>query len=216
VAVDTVAGMNVVVHVAVSVEGATTGFTPDVGRFYALAATWREDATLAGADTILAQEPALAAASGPGPARDGPVLAVVDGRARVTAWAALRDAGHWSSAVGVHCAATPPRSGDHDEVVAGGDRVDLAAALSMLAQGFGVATVRVDSGGALTGALLAAGLVDEVSLLVHPLFAGPAGDRRWDGGAPPPAGALELVCSEALDGGLVWSRYRVDRAYAHP
>ena len=28
--------------------------------------------------------------------------------------------------------------------------------------------------------------------------------------------ALELVASEALDGGLVWSRYRVDRAYAHP
>ena len=81
---------------------------------------------------------------------------------------------------------------------------------------FGVETVRVDSGGALTGALLDAGLVDEVSLLVHPLFAGPAGDRRWHGGAAPPAGALELVASEALDGGLVWSRYRVDRAYAHP
>jgi 2,5-diamino-6-(ribosylamino)-4(3H)-pyrimidinone 5'-phosphate reductase len=216
VGVDTVGGMYVVVHVAVSVEGATTGFTPDIGRFYELAATWSEDLTLAGADTILAQEPALAGASGPGPAPDGPVLAVVDGRARVTAWAALRDAGHWSSAVGVHSASTPPRNGDHDEVVAGTDRVDLALALSTLAERFGVETVRVDSGGALTGALLDAGLVDEVSLLVHPLFAGPAGDRRWHGSTAPPAGALELVASEVLDGGLVWSRYRVDRAYEHP
>jgi 2,5-diamino-6-(ribosylamino)-4(3H)-pyrimidinone 5'-phosphate reductase len=134
----------------------------------------------------------------------------------VTAWAALRDAGHWSRAVGVHCASTPPRAGDHDEVVAGADRVDLRAALSMLADRFGVGTVRVDSGGGLTGALLGAGLVDEVSLLVHPLFAGQAGDRRWHGAAAPPAGALALVSSEALDGGLVWSRYRVDRAYEHP
>jgi 2,5-diamino-6-(ribosylamino)-4(3H)-pyrimidinone 5'-phosphate reductase len=100
--------------------------------------------------------------------------------------------------------------------VAGGDRVDLRLALSTLAERFGVGTVRVDSGGALTGALLEVGLVDEVSLLVHPLFAGPAGDRRWHGGTPPPAGALTLMSSETLEGGLVWSRYRIDRAYAHP
>lgn len=37
-------------------DGATVGFPVDVGRFYALAGTWHEDVTLAGADTILAQE----------------------------------------------------------------------------------------------------------------------------------------------------------------
>ncbi|WP_218578636.1 hypothetical protein [Phytohabitans houttuyneae] len=51
----------VVAHVAVSVEGATDGFAPDLAQFYGLAATWSEDVTLVGADTILAQEPALAA-----------------------------------------------------------------------------------------------------------------------------------------------------------
>jgi 2,5-diamino-6-(ribosylamino)-4(3H)-pyrimidinone 5'-phosphate reductase len=74
---------HVVVHVAVSLDGATTGFDPDVGRFYELARTWREDVTLVGADTILAQQEALAAVPRPGPAPDGPLLAVVDGRARV-------------------------------------------------------------------------------------------------------------------------------------
>ncbi|MQA97669.1 MAG: hypothetical protein GEV11_24725, partial [Streptosporangiales bacterium] len=56
----------VVVHVAVSLDGATVGFQPDVALFYRLAGTWREDVTLAGADTILAQEAALAALAGRG------------------------------------------------------------------------------------------------------------------------------------------------------
>lgn len=115
----------VVVHVAVSLDGSTGGFQPDVGRFYELAGTWREDVTLAGADTILAQEEALAEAELPGPATDGPALAVVDGRGRVGAWQALHDAGYWSGVVAVHCDATPPRSHGFPEVVAGTDRVDL-------------------------------------------------------------------------------------------
>ena len=52
---------HVVIHVAVSLDGATTGFEPDVARFYELAAGFREDVTLAGADTILAQAEALRA-----------------------------------------------------------------------------------------------------------------------------------------------------------
>jgi 2,5-diamino-6-(ribosylamino)-4(3H)-pyrimidinone 5'-phosphate reductase len=203
--------MNVILHVAVSVDGFTTGFTPDIARFYALAATFGEECTLAGADTILAQEAALAGQTGPGPAADGPILAVVDGRGRVSSWAALRDAGHWSRAVGLHCATTPPRSDGHEELVAGSSRVDLAAALSELESRYGVRSVRVDSGGGLAGALLQDGLLDEVSLLVHPLFAGTAGDRVWYGPSPVRAGSLELMSSEALQDGLVWSRYRVLR-----
>ena len=99
---------HVVVHVAVSLDGATTGFDPDVERFYALARTWREDLTLAGADTILAQERALAAAPRPGPAADGPLLAVVDGRGRVREWEALRDCGHWSDVIALQRLAAEP------------------------------------------------------------------------------------------------------------
>jgi hypothetical protein len=58
----------VVVHVAVSLDGHTTGFNVDLARFYSLLSTWQEDITLTGADTILAQEPELAAAPRPGPA----------------------------------------------------------------------------------------------------------------------------------------------------
>jgi 2,5-diamino-6-(ribosylamino)-4(3H)-pyrimidinone 5'-phosphate reductase len=128
---------------------------------------------------------------------------VVDGRGRVRAWDALRDAGHWRDVVALHSEATPPRSHGAREVVVGEERVDLAAALGAL----DADVVRVDSGGALVGTLLAGGLLDEVSLVVHPCLAGPPGDRRWHGDAP--AVALELTAAEQLDGGLVWLRHRV-------
>jgi 2,5-diamino-6-(ribosylamino)-4(3H)-pyrimidinone 5'-phosphate reductase len=202
---------HVVAHVAVSLEGATTGFEPDAGRFYELAASWHEDVTLAGSDTILAQEAVLATAPRPGPAEGGPLLAVVDGRGRVRQWEALREVGHWSDVVALYAESTAPRPSDHPvrEIVAGTDRVDLAAALAALADRHGARVVRVDSGGALVGALLAAGLLDELSLLVHPCLVGVGGERRWHGEAPP--AELSLLAAETLDDGLVWLRYRVGR-----
>jgi 2,5-diamino-6-(ribosylamino)-4(3H)-pyrimidinone 5'-phosphate reductase len=202
---------HVVVHVAVSLDGATTGFDPDVGRFYALARTWSEDVTLAGAETILAQEKVLADAPRPGPAADAPLLAVVDGRGRVRQWEALRDCGHWSGVLALRATATPADAtgSPEREIVTGGERVDLAVALGALGEREGARVVRVDSGGALIGALLGGGLVDELSLLVHPCVAGATSDRGWRGTAPVPALPLERLASEAFEDGLVWLRYRV-------
>jgi 2,5-diamino-6-(ribosylamino)-4(3H)-pyrimidinone 5'-phosphate reductase len=171
---------HVVAHVAVSLEGATTGFEPDVGLFYELAGTWREDVTLAGADTILAQEELLASAPVPGPAPDGPLLAVVDGRGRVSCWEELRAAGHWSDVLALHAEATAPRPAARSvrELVAGAEKVDLDAVLETLGDREGAQIVRVDSGGTLIGALLEADLLDEVSLLVHPCLAGLRGKTR--------------------------------------
>lgn len=200
-----------VVHVATSLDGSTTGFRPDVERFYTLAGRWSEDVTLVGADTILAQEPMLAEAPRPGPASDGPLLAVVDSRSRVTEWQALRECGHWRDVVALRAATTSRRADDRPgatsstrpaELVTGEDRVDLAAAIAQLDGD----VVRVDSGGALNGALLRAGLVDEVSLLVHPCLVGSAG-RPWHGAASNVR--LEPIGVEQLDGGLTWLRYRV-------
>lgn len=202
-----------VAHIAIALDGVTTGFTPAIGRFYALAATWREDVTLAGADTILAQEEAVRSAARAAAPAGAPLLAVVDGRGRVREWEALGAVGHWSGVLALHAAATPPRPDRTvPELVVGQDRVDLAAALAALVQRYGARLVRVDSGGGLVGALLEGGLVDELSLLVHPLLAGP-GRQVWHGGARSALDRLHLVAAETLEDGLVWLRYRVpDRA----
>jgi 2,5-diamino-6-(ribosylamino)-4(3H)-pyrimidinone 5'-phosphate reductase len=203
---------HVVVHAAVSLDGATGGFEPDVERFYELAREFDEDVTLTGADTILAQQRTLALGPSPGPAPGGPLLAVVDGRRRVHLWDALRDSGHWSEVIALRAAANPQRPPGEPvrELVAGVWQVDLSLALDELAGSHGAEVVRVDSGGTLTGVLLGAGLVDEVSLLVHPRLVADRSQRRWHGPEPMRRRRLTLLASAALDRGLVWLRYRLE------
>jgi 2,5-diamino-6-(ribosylamino)-4(3H)-pyrimidinone 5'-phosphate reductase len=43
----------VILHNAVSLDGRIDGFPIDLQQYYALAATWKEDATLAGSGTFL-------------------------------------------------------------------------------------------------------------------------------------------------------------------
>lgn len=184
---------HVVAHVAVALDGATRGFAPDLGAFYGVLGTWDEDVTLAGSETILAQERALSdAPPGPGANPRGPLLAVVDSGYRVAAWEALRRAGHWRDAVALRGPGP-------------GRRVDLPAALEQLHLD-GARTVRVDSGGRLIGVLAAQGLLDELSLLSHPCVgAGPS----WNDDQPV-RGSLRLVHHEQLGEDLLWSRYAID------
>jgi 2,5-diamino-6-(ribosylamino)-4(3H)-pyrimidinone 5'-phosphate reductase len=214
----------VILHTAVSADGRTTGFAPDIGMYYSLAQKWREDATLTGADTILAapegtaadDPPGTAPANEPGDAR--PLLAVADSRGRVRCWKALREAGLWRHMIALVSQSTPREYLDylaarHVEAIAAGDgRVDLRAALAQLAARHGVRTVRADSGGTLNAALLAAGVVSEVSLLVHPVLVGGAGARTAVHSPSPFAAPLQMQVAgvEQLEGGLLWLRYGME------
>ena len=95
----------------------------------------------------------------------------------------------------------------------GEDRVNLRAALEELHARYGVKRIRVDSGGTLNGILLRAGLVDEVSLLIHPAMVGGLTERSVfrapDPVSPDDALPLRLVHLEQLAGDLVWLRYEV-------
>jgi len=198
---------HVVAQLAVSLDGVTSGFDVDLARFYALATLWQEDVTLVGADTILAQETALRAAPRPGPRPDGPLLAVVDSRARVREWEALRQLGYWSDVLALYADQTPARPPDATtrELVTGYEQVDLAEVLDALGER-GVQLVRVDSGGAVVTALLDLGLIDELALLVHPVLVG-AGRPWYD------TRLLELqhAGTEVFEGGVVWLRYCVSQ-----
>jgi len=72
-----------------------------------------------------------------------------------------------------------------DLIVAGEDRVDLARALDELAAA-GLRRVLCEGGPSLFGTLLAGGLLDELSLTVSPLLAGPAAGRIVAGAPQPP------------------------------
>jgi 2,5-diamino-6-(ribosylamino)-4(3H)-pyrimidinone 5'-phosphate reductase len=208
----------VIVHAAVSLDGKIDGFEPDVGTYYDTIATWDEDATLCGSETILAAaaEPDAPDAELPTAAEGDdrpPLLAVVDSRGRVRSWSALLSAGRWSTGLALCSATTPPEhleyltSAGVDIAVAGNDRVDLERALGELADR-GVDTARVDAGPTLNALLWRAGLVDELSVLVHPAIAG-AGRPFLD--QMDARVSLRLIAEERRGQGLVWLRYAVAR-----
>ncbi|TDD45843.1 pyrimidine reductase [Kribbella antibiotica] len=196
---------HVVAQVAVSLDGRTAGFDADLARYYAMATLWQEDVTLAGADTILAQESAVRGAREGERRAEGPLLAVVDSRARVREWDALRALGYWSDVLALYADQTPARPADATtrELVTGYEQVDLEEVLVRLGEG-GARVVRVESGGALIAVLLELGLVDELALLVHPVIVGSG--APWCGTT---GVRLEHAGTEVFAGGVVWSRYCV-------
>ena len=218
----------VILHNAVSLDGRFDWFTPDIGRFYELASRWKEDATLVGSNTILTAEAEVPeedeeafAPPKREPDDQRPLLVVPDSRGRVRSWHFLRKQPYWRDAVALCSRSTPKAYFDYleqqniDCILTGDDHVDLRAALEELNARYGVKVVRVDSGGTLNGALLRAGLVDEVSLLIHPSLVGGTTPRSIFL-APDLASAdgvvqLRLAHVEQLEGELVWLRYEVVR-----
>lgn len=103
---------------------------------------------------------------------------------------------------------------------AGSDGGDLAGALDALGETFGVRTLLLEGGGAINGAFLKAGLIDEISVLIQPAVDGLAGvqsifDYRGEADERPAAArALRHFHTETLEGGTVWLRYRVEDAPA--
>ena len=219
----------VIIHNAVSADGRVDRFSPDAALYYDLARHWREGATLVGSETILAARDD-AITEGPGafePQRalagdTRPILAVVDSRGRVRHWHALRALPYWRRAVAVCSRATPPdhmaylRERQIDTIITGDDRVDLLAALEELNARYDTKVVRVDSGGALNGALLRLGLVDEVSVLLHPCLVGGISPgsvfRAPDLEGPAGVIPLRLAHLERLRGDTIWLRYEVAHA----
>jgi 2,5-diamino-6-(ribosylamino)-4(3H)-pyrimidinone 5'-phosphate reductase len=215
----------VIIHNAVSADGRIDWFEADLEAFYGLAGRWHEDCALVGSGTVLAapesskrdRKPLVPHVIDPSDTR--PLLAIVDSRGRVRCWKTWLAMPYWRGGVAICSDSTPDDYLQYlaevgvDCIVAGQDKVNMRTALEELNERYGVRTVRVDSGGILNGVLLRAGLVTEVSILVHPALVGGtsqhsmfcAPDLASSEGVTP----LTLVSAETIGDGLVWLHYKV-------
>ncbi len=208
----------IIIHNAVSVDGRMDWISVDLGLFYSLIPTWKEDATLCGSETILKAVETFENDGQSDPTK--PLLVVVDSRGRFRSWSKVAPSAYWRGGVALCSRSTP---GEHLEylkregvqaIVAGEEKVELDRALEELRERFGVRNIRVDSGGALNGALLRAGLVDEVSVLVVPQLIG--GEfprsifRASDLTCEEEVINLKLISCRELENGHVWLRYEVE------
>jgi riboflavin biosynthesis pyrimidine reductase len=98
-------------------------------------------------------------------------------------------------------------------VICGRKRLNLHDALSKLYSLFGIQRLMLQGGGTFNGAMLKAGLVDEVSQVIVPVVdGGPEVTSIFDiPGAKTgrAAGTLKLTQHRTLDGGVVWLRYKL-------
>ena len=100
-------------------------------------------------------------------------------------------------------------------VVAGDEAIDLPTAVEKLGEHFGIRTLLLEGGGHVNGAFLAAGLVDEVSILLVPGIDGRQGIAATFDGMSVPGGAavpLKLRSVEQRAGDTLWLRYEVTRS----
>lgn len=99
--------------------------------------------------------------------------------------------------------------------IAKGDKeVDLAGTVRILRREFGVERLAVLGGGIINGGFLAAGLIDEVSLLLAPGIDGREGWRAmFDGIADQSKKPtkLSLQSVEKLENDVIWIKYRVKK-----
>ena len=97
-------------------------------------------------------------------------------------------------------------------VLAGARGVDLALALEKVSTLFAVKTLMLEGGGRVNGGFLAAGLIDEVSLLIAPVADGRVGTPALFDvvGADAPTHRLALEAVERLADDVLWLRYRVE------
>lgn len=233
-------GPHVLVYNETTVDGRITGYAGyagDPGRYYRLGFRWPSDAILMGSVTAEAFGPAESAPEqasvlpplAPAAIPPGfeelvreprPLLVVPDSTGRVRCWRHAQAQPWYRGIVVLVCETTPAEYLTHldhrgiEHLRVGGERVDLGLALRLLHERYRVRTVRTDGGGSLTGALLAAGVVDELALLVLPVVAG-------DPDALPlvrlphtldDAGVrLGLTVHEVLEDGALLLVYRVQR-----
>jgi 2,5-diamino-6-(ribosylamino)-4(3H)-pyrimidinone 5'-phosphate reductase len=211
-----------------SIDGRLDWFDGDIGLYYQLADHWGADAMLSGSNTVLVAHAQEEPDEGGEPlewsedASEPRLLhVVVDSRGRIRTLHRWRRTRWWRDTIAL-CSRTTPR--DHldylaehgiEAIVAGDERVDLRAALEELNARHGVEVIRVDSGGILNGVLLRAGLVDEVSVILHPSLTGGTTPRSMFVAPDLASGdgviGLRLAHVERVRGDAVWLRYEVKK-----
>lgn len=213
----------VVVHNSISLDGSLTGFEVNMGLHYRLAATYKPQAHLIGSNTMRAgielygngvppEEkedflmPAKAAAL--------PYWVIPDTRGSLLGLLhTFRRFESCRDVIILISENTPAqyveylKERKYDFHVTGAQHVDLNESLAQLSMKHDVKTVLVDTGRILSNMLLEQNLVNEISLLIHPVVVGKKSykifadlDRMID---------FELLRSERLDRSYQWLAFRV-------
>jgi 2,5-diamino-6-(ribosylamino)-4(3H)-pyrimidinone 5'-phosphate reductase len=213
----------IIIHNSVSIDGSLTGFMPDMELHYRIAGEYKPDAHLIGSATIIAGNemfgdgiPEEVAEDFKRPGRDNklPWWIVVDTGGRLKGMLhTCRRFEYCRDVIVLISESTPAdyikhlEERDYIYIRTGKEKVDLKNAVDILQEKFRIHKILTDTGKVLGNLLLNIGLVNEISLLIHPLIVGENcypifSDINKNL-------ALKLLKSEHYENGCVWTVYSI-------
>jgi 2,5-diamino-6-(ribosylamino)-4(3H)-pyrimidinone 5'-phosphate reductase len=215
---------DIIIHNSVSLDNSLTGFIPDMELHYKIAGGYKSDAHLIGSDTVIKgiemfgeDVPDEVPGDFISPKRDSslPWWIIIDSGGRLKGVLHTCRRFEYCRDVVILVSEKTPidylthlKERNYQYIITGKDKVDLKMAFDQLREKFGIDKILTDTGRILGNILLNLKMVNEISLLVHPLIAGEKcypmfSDIRGNLN-------LKLKKSEQFENGCVWMVYNVE------
>jgi len=213
----------IILHNSLSLDGSLTGFEPNMELHYRIAGMFKPEVHLIGSNTITAGIELYGTGVPPEKPSDFqkpkrnkklPSWVIIDSKGKLQGLLhTCRQFEQVREVILLVSQTTPKRylryldERQYEYHIVGKDSVDLSEALALLAKTYQVKTIVTDTGRILGNLLLNQGLVDEISLLVHPVIVGKTAypmfsdiNKNLDG---------TLVKCEQLEKQYIWLLYKV-------
>jgi 2,5-diamino-6-(ribosylamino)-4(3H)-pyrimidinone 5'-phosphate reductase len=218
----------IVIFNASSLDARLDFINPDLGQYYQIASTIKEDATLVGSKTMLdapVEKCEETQEVFEKPKQDltdkRPILVIVDSKGLVRNWHVMKTAGYWKDYVAFCSKKTPKEYLQYLEkrhisfIIKGENKVDIKKALEELNKKYNIKKIRVDSGGTLNGILLRNKLVDEINILIQPNLIGGTTPKTFfkaqDLTSDKEKINLKLIKTETLANDVIWIQYKIKK-----
>jgi 2,5-diamino-6-(ribosylamino)-4(3H)-pyrimidinone 5'-phosphate reductase len=217
-----------IMHNSISLDGSFTDFEVNMGLHYQIAGKYKADANLIGSNTIKVgveiyggEVPPENEADFQKPERDNslPYWIIVDSKGITKGLLHTCRSFEFCKDVIVLISQNTSqdyinylRERNYDFVVCGDKHVDFKKAFSILLQQYDLRMILIDAGPMLNGVLLSKDLIDEISLLMHPVLVGKKQDKLLAYlNMEAKSINLKLLSHEVLDGELILLRYQVQK-----
>ncbi len=213
----------IIIHNSITLDGSLTGFIPNMEVHYRIAGDYRPDAHLIGSNTMVTGielygdgVPEENENDFQKPERDVnlPYWVIIDSKGKLEGKLHVTRRFEYCRDVLILVSKETPENyleyleeRNYDYHLSGEKSIDLLESLYYLKGKYNTDTILTDSGRILNTLLLDMGIVDEISLLVHPIILGKGSYNMFSDIKV--KRELELMKSETLEDELVWTVYRV-------
>ena len=213
----------VILHNSLSLDGSLTGFEPNMELHYRIAGMFKPQVHLIGSNTITAGIELYGTGVPPEKPSDFqkpkrnkrlPAWVIIDSKGKLEGVLhTCRQFEQVREVILLVSQTTPKRylryldERQYEYHIVGKDSVDLSEALALLAKTYQVKTIVTDTGRILGNLLLNQGLVDEISLVVHPVIVGKTAYPMFSDINKNLNGTL--VKCEQLEKQYIWLLYKI-------